>query len=578
MPIPYPTCQEGNHELRGDMPKTVIVIHGVGQAAPSEIGRAVAQSLGFRSARQTTVYADRQVLMELTDEATGDSVIEVNWADLLQPKSTSTGLLRHICYLVTSMLDVNVRDIKGKFRPRFGWLYRLVLLTITPGAVLFTLATATAVSVESDWRRWLILLSLLFASVFVAVWLRKLGQHFIGLLLWGATIAAITSVWFAAFFQPILATHQLVTLSGKTRALGFAGVILTLFFAVVECVVRWWKQPFKTKLAYMALLYLPFIVMNGLMSWLGVLALSFISGYSGYQSWEAALWSAADSMTNRRWALIEVATTVVIGGLGTLSLLLPAIGYLVGAGTKEDPLRSNRRGRGAQNGMTVFLSLVPIGLMLLLVFMFCVTNGKFSSLPDMIGIPENIKILDIYQTSVLRTLPYLAWLVGPFALVLDVLGDVLFYLQPNERHPAAIAKRCKERLVAAINFAEATVGEKPERKVVVLAHSQGSVIASDLRAEGKCRYPLVTAGSPIYSLYFRFLGIENEENPADGEARWINCYREGDVIAGPIERPGIENKHMGSGGHTNYWLDKKLADIILDVAERPKRAIHTSLK
>jgi hypothetical protein len=559
------------------MPKTVVAIHGVGPGAAAETGRAVAQNLGFRVARQTTVYADGEALLEMTDEDTGDSVIEVNWADLLEPKSTSTGLLRHISYIVTSMLDVAARDIKGKFSPPFGWLYHLSLLTITPGTLLFGLATATAVSVENDLDRALIMLLLLLATVFVAVWLRKLGQHFIGLFLWGATFVAIAVVWFAAFYQPLLA-GQLAPLLWWARICEFTIVIGLLFLAMVECWVRWWKQPLATKLAHMALLYLPFIVMNGLASVLGVLALSYISGYPGYTSWEAGLWKVAGpELTPSRYALIEAATTVVIGGLGFLSLLLPAIGYLVGAGAKEDPPRSNRRGQGARNGMIVFLVLAPIGLILLLVFTVCVTRGKFSSLLGFLRIPENIQILDIYQRSVLRTLPYLAWLVGPFALVLDVIGDVLFYLQPNKRHPAAIAERCKIRLEAAINFAKRKMGGSPEHKVVVLANSQGAKIAADLRDEGKVSCPLVTTGAPVSTLYSRFLGVEKDANQSHENAPWVNCYCDGDVIAGPIERRGVENELIGRGGHTGYWSDPKMAKIICDLVERPIKAKSAGL-
>jgi hypothetical protein len=277
-------------------------------------------------------------------------------------------------------------------------------------------------------------------------------------------------------------------------------------------------------------------------------------------------------MPSSHWALIEMATTLVTGGIGILALLLPGLGYLVKAGR-----RGNRGGLGARNGMSVLLAVAPISLIFLLVFVVCVSLGMFPRLPESVGIDDDIKLLEIYETSVLRTLPYLAWLVGSFALVLDVLGDLLFYIQPNKRHPAAIAELVKLRLQAAINFAKRKTGSSPERKVVVLANSQGSKIAADLRDEGKVSFPLVTTGSPVSSLYLRFLGVEKDANQPHEKAPWINCYRDGDVIAGPIDRPWVENISIGSGGHTRYWSDPEMARIISELLEQPINATGAGL-
>jgi hypothetical protein len=542
------------------MPMTVVAIHGVGPGVSAETGRAVARNLSFGVTRQTTVYAGGEALLEFTEEATKNSVIEVYWADLLQPKSTATGLLRHLSYIVTSMLDVAVREINGRFSP-IGWLYGLALLTLTPGAVLATLATAAAVSIPGAGHRRLILLTVLIASVFLAVWLWKLGQHFVGILLWGVTTAFVIAVFIAALHEPIdAATHRLVALSGTIRTVGFGSVILLLVLATGECWVRRWQQPRDTKLAYTALLYLPFIVINGLMTWIGVLALSYVSDYPNYRSWEEVMLPSENGM-NVRWAVIEGATTVVIGSIGLLALILPGIGYLIGA----DSSNGNRRGRGARNGVSLLLAVAPISLILLLVFSACIMRGMFPNFVGWFDIPKDIKLLEIYQDSVLRTLPYLMWLIGPFAIALDVIGDILFYLQPNRRHPAAIAEVCKRRLVAAVNYAE---GKGSGHKVVVLANSQGSKIAADLRDEREIPFTLVTTGSPVDALYSRFLGVENDVNQARENVRWVNCFCDGDVIAGPIDRHGVDNKPMGRGGHTGYWSDPNIAGIIREQVEQ----------
>jgi hypothetical protein len=103
----------------------------------------------------------------------------------------------------------------------------------------------------------------------------------------------------------------------------------------------------------------------------------------------------------------------------------------------------------------------------------------------------------------------------------------------------------------------------------VLANSQGAKIAADLRDEGKVSFPLVTTGAPVDSLYRRFFGVENDVNQSGENIPWVNCYRDGDVIAGSIERGGVENLLIGRGGHSGYWSDPKMAKIICDLVERP---------
>jgi hypothetical protein len=106
-------------------------------------------------------------------------------------------------------------------------------------------------------------------------------------------------------------------------------------------------------------------------------------------------------------------------------------------------------------------------------------------------------VLAVYGTSVLRTVALAGWLVGPFSVAFGVIGNVLFYLQPNPTHPAAIGEECRKRLRAALTYA----GRLSSDAAVVVAHSQGSVIAVDLRQRGELEFPLLTLGSPPGSLY-----------------------------------------------------------------------------
>lgn len=226
--------------------QVVVAIHGVGNAKPNEIASALAGLLGFRSTRQTTAYSEGSSFVELQDEESGNSIVEVNWADLLKSHSTILGVLRHICFIVTSMLDV---ASSGSVLIRY---YRLVLLTITPGAVLFTVATAIGVSVSTDWYRSLLLFLLLLASLIVFWWLLQLGKHFRFFGLW---IGLVAVTWFVATPKQLTSYHPLMALSAIGRAGGFLLVLALLLAGMIGTVCRKGKT-IDEKLASLALLYL----------------------------------------------------------------------------------------------------------------------------------------------------------------------------------------------------------------------------------------------------------------------------------------------------------------------------------
>ena len=100
--------------------------------------------------------------------------------------------------------------------------------------------------------------------------------------------------------------------------------------------------------------------------------------------------------------------------------------------------------------------------------------------------------------------------------------------------------------------------------MVVLAHSQGSVIAADVLGEYYSSYEidLITVGSPIDSLYHSFLGIPIGLGlgAPQTRVRWVNLYRSGDYIGDKIER--AQSICIGSGGHTGYWTDKDVQERI----------------
>lgn len=148
-----------------------------------------------------------------------------------------------------------------------------------------------------------------------------------------------------------------------------------------------------------------------------------------------------------------------------------------------------------------------------------------------------------------------------------------------------LRQRIQDRL--KVLMTQLIIDEQPD-KIVIVAHSQGTVIALDVIAqEGRgwlqalpkeAELNLVTMGSPythLYHHYFRSSFPAPETVPAlrqrtggDGSreaslSRWVNIFRIDDFVgthvgAGvwPTERPVPPN------GHTMYWVDRNVLKIL----------------
>ena len=176
-------------------------------------------------------------------------------------------------------------------------------------------------------------------------------------------------------------------------------------------------------------------------------------------------------------------------------------------------------------------------------------------------------VFQIYRTSALRLLPFLVYIVGPFRVMLDSIGDVLLYIDPEGRlSRERVREGSQQRLRDALKIVG---GEEGHRKVVLVAHSQGSAIAADVlsTAESIGGIRLITIGSPISSLYWRFIGAKSVPIPG---VPWLNIFRTGDYITGGVGIQGesapisnAENRDIGRGRHTGYFEDQKVWDAIL---------------
>lgn len=207
---------------------------------------------------------------------------------------------------------------------------------------------------------------------------------------------------------------------------------------------------------------------------------------------------------------------------------------------------------------------------------------------------------------------------GPFTILalglrsaLDIGFDVLNWLRsdPPGRTPSGrILCRFFSLLHHLESWRHPTDGGGYDA-IVIVAHSQGSVIAADgLRLRNPCPLGvhLLTMGSPlrqIYGLRFpdRYGWARSEQAweesaanpPADlGLASWTNLYHSGDYVGrslwhpqaaadddlygnSPFEATNRAERCLGAGGHNTYW-DGHSPDVARALDELIARACATS--
>jgi hypothetical protein len=172
-------------------------------------------------------------------------------------------------------------------------------------------------------------------------------------------------------------------------------------------------------------------------------------------------------------------------------------------------------------------------------------------------------------------LPYLFLVVGPMSQVFKVVGDLIFYLAPrapeNLTPPESNRSFRREvggRLEALLDHLES----EGVRTVRLVAHSQGTVIVSEVvldrlnpaepkRGQRVVGYDLELLGSPIGSLYRRFLGLSILPSELPEGMKVTNVFRHDDYIAGPIGPPvvdqgpprAVNGQADDFGGHSDYW-------------------------
>ena len=243
-----------------------------------------------------------------------------------------------------------------------------------------------------------------------------------------------------------------------------------------------------------------------------------------------------------------------------------------------------------------------------------------SAIGGMLNISLLFGLVGLPATSVLVFANRLRWLAAGFRTPLDILLDVDNYLRMDPR-PHTVRARIFARYVSLLRILGRGSGGSSRREgydaIIIVAHSQGTVITADLlrflHSTGQfetLQLPpvhLFTMGSPLRQLYgerfpdlyawarhdddrgpsagWRIPDAQSPDPATLGVERWVNVYRSGDYVgrwlwrtdvcadrfAAPAKRvPWVAGTPIavaqdatgrrveaciGAGAHTHYWDD-----------------------
>jgi len=171
-------------------------------------------------------------------------------------------------------------------------------------------------------------------------------------------------------------------------------------------------------------------------------------------------------------------------------------------------------------------------------------------------------------SGVIAPVAWAVTLFGSVAIVglpalLDLVFDITRYVG-DSHHRAAAASRFRGVITAVRQVA-------PGVPIIVAAHSLGSVLVTHALIDPEDDVPaptlLVTMGSPLRTLsrvFGKAITPPAEAEPRlktrHPECRWINMWRDADVIGRSLHTRGaqpLEEASLGDGAHEEYWSDPR---------------------
>lgn len=300
--------------------------------------------------------------------------------------------------------------------------------------------------------------------------------------------------------------------------------------------------------------------------------------------------------------------------LSTMAYIMIAVAALVLVGLVPVAIRRIRRGQLAQEKQTVLdiwcgrLILNPVLNQLLFVLILWIAFGGLfqasKTTMDVLAIPyyewntdtligrlssfhERITGLNVLAVAVTAFLGLAIYRGADFiAAALGVARDISIYStrtlpgKPGPGSPSRYAQR--ERILGRFRLVHDHLARQMDYdRLIVVSHSQGTVIAAQSLAEGafpdRPRF-LLTMGSPLTHIYGQYFAKGFGLDPLAGRlARWINIYRCDDFVGTHVRVQGglVENLRVAPNGHTGYWTDRNVWSALrgaLSRADGPAKA------
>ncbi|WP_209428345.1 hypothetical protein [Pararhodobacter sp. SW119] len=534
----------------------LVLVHGVGHTDEGSTIEALLEGEGNGAvvARYSTLQIGEHRYTTATTDQDVD-IFESNWSQTRPLQSGGPKILLEALLLVLGMLQVSqFQKLEPNERRSFflGRLYKGIFL----GGLFWCLhppIVSMFVVAEQPFLAgtWLVALGL-------AVWW---FQRFDKDLRWGAAwLGATLLLWLTHLFAP-LSEEQYVLLSTRPYAI-FTG--LTVLAALLTLAGIRLQLDFKSRrgrdVRY-AFVYVPFFVASCVGAVVWVIALSMARAFADDGAYFLGSWPNYYALglqySIHRAEMYSGLLTFICGAL----LLLPLLTYL--RAKKIAPAESAEK---ARRTFEIALRIIPI----LLLFSFPI----FIVLVILPGPDPNetaTSVWEAYTTWSARVLGFLPFLFGGVAVALKATGDVLYYLSPNTELISV-----RDRAVTKLRvLVEHLLGDGYQ--VLILSHSQGTIIALDVLAQLPEKLGIWISGSPSDSLYIDYLEVDRLTGLRAKHDEFKNYYRQDDVIAGQVrssENTDI-NRAWTEGGHTNYWKEFdliKVRDTISSLAERTTRA------
>lgn len=514
---------------------TIVAVHGVGDATPGDIARDLSAVLA-KEQNPDAVFERADFFLEgaqyprlkAENARLGDlpisEIIEANWADVLRPSNSILAVLRHILLLVVGMRYLSTQPVatpNGERTPVFARLYwgaleRVIWWSAWLAIFIMLMASCGAGNRGMLWG------IALGAPLTVALMANRMGKYCPGFragYFWIPVFMVAGASFVSGWGFPSPASW--VPWSAYLYVGGQVLVAVTLTLGFSEALFLLGIPTWHKRFTRGAMLWIPFVIISALAVTTWVCALIFGAkawDSNGHEMWQAAFLSALhyDLFWAEMGTLGAVTVTFFVTPLvGLAAYLSPAIRRVMRLPEKP--------GEAAHRMIAAIVFVGPLALFLggLAFWISLFTGSSNTSMSK--------SILLVYMLSALRLGTIFPMFLSFVRTILDVAGDVIFHLQPRQS-PVASQAHTLPRLEKLLGVLRKN---RPENHIMVVAHSQGSVIAwTLLKNRTDLADTLVTVGSPLSVQYARLFEGSFDFDTSILPVRWTNLYRDGDYIGG----------------------------------------------